>query len=132
VFFLGTVGNEAIAAEELLPRRVGKKRDTKGLRVARQPQMIVVCTSIVDQIRSSFVVPVRVVRWSSSPKNICGRWASEGSNVQLESAEYSTLTIDLRRIIDMMHTLCLCVRHYRCTADRKPNLHQTNCKDQAN
>jgi hypothetical protein len=31
--------------------------------------------------------------------------ASEGSNVQLESAEYSTLTINLRRIIDMMHTL---------------------------
>lgn len=72
MFFLETVGNEAIA-EELLPRRLGKKRDTKGLRVARQPQMIVVCTSIVDQIRSSFVVPVRVVRWSS-PKNICGRW----------------------------------------------------------
>jgi hypothetical protein len=31
--------------------------------------------------------------------------AGEGSNVQLESAEYSTLTINLRRIIDMMHTL---------------------------
>jgi hypothetical protein len=58
VFFLeivGYVGGEI----ELLPRILGKKRVTKGLRVAMQPQMMVACTSIVDQTRSLLVVPIR-------------------------------------------------------------------------
>lgn len=57
MFFLEFVGN-AVAEVELLPRIRGKKRVIKGLRVAMQPQIMVACTSTVDQTRSLLVVPV--------------------------------------------------------------------------
>ena len=45
-------------ATELLPSSLGKKRLTSGFRVAMQAQIMVMCASIVDQIRSSLVSPV--------------------------------------------------------------------------